>query len=191
MHCKRICQSIRRLSIRSPLTFLKTLPTITRATLFSASLLFGGMFFTHSVFAACSNPSPLPAGYAAPCPIFSVSPTSVSQTGTLTLSATPQPGTDYIYTTAYYAKGSTWLPITLTGKNAAPSYSTGIAFGAPACFYLEYPTSRHQLHRPMELALGCNRRVLQRPGTEPMQYRDVEGADVRAYRKSYAYTDHR
>jgi hypothetical protein len=42
----------------------------------------------------------------------------------------PQPGTDYIYTTAYYAKGSTWLPVTLTGDNAAPSYSLGVATGA-------------------------------------------------------------
>jgi hypothetical protein len=91
---------------------------------------------TFPAAAACSNPSPLPSGYAAPCPVFSVSPVSVSQTGTLTLSATPQPGTDYIYTTAYYAKGSTWLPITLSGNNAAPSYSSGPATGSmPASIF--------------------------------------------------------
>jgi hypothetical protein len=89
--------------------------------------LFGGAL---SVSAACTNPSPLPRGYAAPCPVFSVSPASVAQSSSLTLSATPQAGTDYIYTTAYYAKGSTWLPITLTGNNAAPSYSSGPATGS-------------------------------------------------------------
>src|SRR5260370_25235063 len=86
--------------------------------------------FLASAQAGCSNPSPLPSGYAAPCPVFSVSPASVSQTGMLSLSAAPQPGTDYIYTTAYYAKGSTWLPVTLQGNNAAPSYSTGPANGS-------------------------------------------------------------
>jgi len=91
------------------------------------SLVFSSLASAQS---SCSNPSPLPAGYASPCPVFSVSPASVSQTQTLTLSATPQPGTDYIYTTAYYAKGSTWLATTLTGNNAAPSYSFGPAAGS-------------------------------------------------------------
>src|SRR6266849_6441537 len=100
--------------------------------LFAAtSLAFAGFFlFVSLVHAACSNPSPLPSGYAAPCPVWTVSPASVAQSGTLTLSAAPQPGTDYIYTTAYYAKGSTWLPVTLTGNNAAPSYSSGPAQGS-------------------------------------------------------------
>jgi len=89
-----------------------------------------GLGVTLSAYAACSNPSPLPSGYAAPCPVWTVSPASVAQSGTLTLSAAPQPGTDYIYTTAYYAKGSTWLPVTLTGNNAAPSYSSGPAQGS-------------------------------------------------------------
>jgi hypothetical protein len=88
---------------------------------------FGGTFTAN---AACTNPSPMPAGYASPCPVFSVLPSSVSQSSTLTLSATPQAGTDYIYTTAYYAQGSTWLPTTLTGNNAAPSYSSGPATGS-------------------------------------------------------------
>src|SRR6266852_1608431 len=88
------------------------------------------LLFALSASAACSNPSPMPTGYAAPCPVFSVSPASLSQSGTLTLSATPQVGTDYIYTTAYYAQGSTWLPTTLSGNNAAPSYSTGPAQGS-------------------------------------------------------------
>ena len=79
---------------------------------------------------SCSNPSPLPSGYAAPCPVFSVSPASVAQTGSETLSASPQPGTDYIYTTAYYANASQWLPVTLSGNNAAPSYSSGPALGS-------------------------------------------------------------
>jgi hypothetical protein len=90
-------------------------------------VVFGG---TLSAYAACSNPSPLPSGYAAPCPVFSVSPASLTQSGTLTLSASPQPGTDYIYTTAYYAQGSTWTATTLQGNNAAPSYSSGPAQGS-------------------------------------------------------------
>ena len=94
---------------------------------FAGLVVFGGAL---SAYAACSNPSPMPAGYAAPCPVFSVSPASVSQTGSLTLTATPQAGTDYIYTTAYYAQGSTWLATTLTGNNAAPSYSSGPAQGS-------------------------------------------------------------
>jgi hypothetical protein len=86
--------------------------------------------WTFGAQAACSNPSPLPSGYASPCPVFAVSPASVAQTGTLTLSATPQAGTDYIYTTVYYAQGSTWTPVTLAGNSAAPSYSSGPASGA-------------------------------------------------------------
>jgi hypothetical protein len=80
--------------------------------------------------AGCVNPSPLPSGYAAPCPVFSVSPASVSQTSALSITATPQAGTDYIYTTADYAQGSAWLPVQLSGNNAAPSYSSGPATGS-------------------------------------------------------------
>jgi Right handed beta helix region len=72
----------------------------------------------------------MPSGYASPCPVFSISPGTLAQSGTLTLSATPQAGTDYIYTTAYYAQGTQWLPTTLQGNNAAPSYSSGPASGA-------------------------------------------------------------
>ena len=86
--------------------------------------------FLASAQAGCVNPSPVPSGYAAPCPVFSASAASVSQTGTLSLTATPQAGTDYIYTTAYYAQGSTWLPVTLIGNNGAPSYTTALAGGA-------------------------------------------------------------
>jgi hypothetical protein len=77
--------------------------------------------------AACANPSPIPTGFAAPCPVFSLSATTVSQAQTLTLSATPQPGTDYILTTAYISQGTNWNPYTLSGNNAAPSYSTSLA----------------------------------------------------------------
>src|SRR5205814_771327 len=65
--------------------------------------------------------------FAAPCPVWSVSSASVSQSSTLTLSATPQAGTDYILTTAYISQGTTWNPYTLIGNNAAPSYSTALA----------------------------------------------------------------
>jgi len=96
------------------------------------ALLLAGVFGYSLALAqtSCSNPSPMPSGYAAPCPVFAVSPASVSQSGTLTLSASPQPGTDYIYTTAYYAQGQTWIATTLQGNNAAPSYSSGPATGS-------------------------------------------------------------
>src|SRR5216683_7180122 len=77
--------------------------------------------------AACTNPTPLPPGYASPCPVWSVSPASISQSGTETLTATPQPGTDYIYTTAYISQGTTWNPYILAGNNAAPNYSSALA----------------------------------------------------------------
>src|SRR5437667_4253041 len=77
--------------------------------------------------AACTNPSPLPTGFAAPCPVFSLSSTTITQSQTLTLSATPQAGTDYIYTTTYVSEGTTWNPYTLTGNNAYPSYSSALA----------------------------------------------------------------
>src|SRR5439155_8168127 len=95
------------------------------AIFFSAVL---GIFsFNLLANAACTNPSPLPAGFAAPCPVWSLSSASVSQSGTLTLSATPQPGTDYILTTAYISQGSAWNPYTLAGNNAVPNYSSAIA----------------------------------------------------------------
>src|SRR5207249_1861146 len=49
------------------------------------------------------------------------------QAQSLTLSATPQAGTDYIYTTAYVSNGTTWSPYTLAGNNAYPSYSSALA----------------------------------------------------------------
>ncbi len=80
--------------------------------------------------AACLNPSPLPSGYAAPCPVFSLSAASIAQSGSLGLTVTPQPGTDYIYTTAYYAKGSQWLPLTLIGSSPYAGYSNTVANGS-------------------------------------------------------------
>src|SRR5216683_3686948 len=77
--------------------------------------------------AACTNPSPLPTGFAAPCPVWSPSASSVPQSGSLTLTATPQAGTDYILTTAYISNGTNWNPYTLAGNNAVPSYSSALA----------------------------------------------------------------
>jgi hypothetical protein len=51
----------------------------------------------------------------------------VPQSGSLTLSATPQAGTDYILTTAYISQGTTWNPYTLSGNNAVPNYSGSAA----------------------------------------------------------------
>jgi len=78
-------------------------------------------------YAACSNPAPLPTSFAAPCPVWSPSASSVPQSGTLTLTASPQPGTDYILTTAYISQGTAWNPYTLLGNNAVPNYSSSAA----------------------------------------------------------------
>src|SRR5205807_20421 len=74
----------------------------------------------------------IPSGYAAPCPVWSLSNVSVSQSGPLTLTATPQAGTNYIYTTLYISDSTAncpgkvagaWCPFTLSGNSAYPSYS--------------------------------------------------------------------
>src|SRR5438067_1017517 len=80
-----------------------------------------------AVQATCSNPSTIPTGFTAPCPVFSLSSTSLTQAQSLTLSATPQAGTDYIYTTAYISQGTAWNPYTLSGNSAYPSYSSALA----------------------------------------------------------------
>src|SRR5712692_638958 len=90
-------------------------------------LLVSGVLFSYRVQAACVNPSPLPQGYTAPCPVFSLSATAVPQNGTLTLTATPQAGTDYLYTTAYIYDGAAWQPFTLQGNNAYPGYSSAVS----------------------------------------------------------------
>src|SRR5229473_7074164 len=91
------------------------------------SALLGVLGMIVPAYAACSNPSPLPTGFAAPCPVWSVSASSVPQSSTLTLSATPQAGTDYILTTAYISQGTAWNPYTLSGNNAVPNYSSSLA----------------------------------------------------------------
>src|SRR5947207_11819345 len=92
-----------------------------------AAILTSAFFSVLAVHAACTNPATIPTGFAAPCPVFSLSSTSVTQAQTLTLSATPQAGTDYIYTTAYVSEGTAWNPYTLQGNNAYPSYSSASA----------------------------------------------------------------
>src|SRR5437870_1280795 len=92
-----------------------------------AALTASAFFSILAVQAACTNPSTIPTGFTAPCPVFSLSSTSPTQAQTLSLSATPQSGTDYIYTTAYVSQGTTWNPYTLQGNNAYPSYSSALA----------------------------------------------------------------
>src|SRR6184192_3737740 len=92
-----------------------------------AALCASVFFSILAVHAACTNPSTIPSGFAAPCPVFSLSSTTVTQAQTLTLSATPQAGTDYIYTTAYVSEGTAWNPYTLQGNNAYPAYSSALA----------------------------------------------------------------
>jgi hypothetical protein len=89
-------------------------------------LLICSMLFSYRAQAACTNPSPI-TGYAAPCPVFSLSASTVPQSGTLTLTATPQAGTDYIYTTAYVYNGTAWQSYPLAGNNAYPNYSSAQA----------------------------------------------------------------
>src|SRR5207248_5068411 len=91
------------------------------------ALLASAFFSILAVHAACTNPSTIPTGFASPCPVFSLSNASVTQAQSLTLTATPQAGTDYIYTTAYVSNGITWNPYTLQGNNAYPSYSSALA----------------------------------------------------------------
>src|SRR5437899_1394974 len=93
----------------------------------AAALCASAFFSILVVQAACTNPATIPTGFAAPCPVFSLSSTTLTQSQTLTLSATPQPGTDYIYTTAYISQGTTWNPYTLQGNTAYPSYSSALA----------------------------------------------------------------
>src|SRR5436309_15066415 len=92
-----------------------------------AALIASAFFSILAVSAACTNPATIPTGFTAPCPVFSLSSTSLTQAQTLTLSATPQPGTDYIYTTAYVSQGTAWNPYTLQGNNAYPAYSSALA----------------------------------------------------------------
>src|SRR6266705_277690 len=91
------------------------------------ALLASAFFSILAVHAACQNPPTIPQGFTSPCPVFSLSSTALTQSQTLTLSATPQPGTDYIYTTAYVSQGTAWNPYTLSGNNAYPSYSSALA----------------------------------------------------------------
>src|SRR6266480_3287701 len=92
-----------------------------------AALCTSAFFSILAVQAACQNPLTIPTGFTAPCPVFSLSASSVSQSQSLTISALPQPGTDYIYTTAYVSNGTAWNPYTLQGNNAYPSYSSALA----------------------------------------------------------------
>src|SRR5437899_917857 len=84
------------------------------------SAVLGVLSMNIPALAACTNPATIPSGFAAPCPVWSPSASSVPQSSTLTLSATPQPGTDYILTTAYVSQGTAWNPYTLVGNNAVP-----------------------------------------------------------------------
>ena len=99
----------------------------TRSLIIVMSAILGVLGMNLPANAACANPSPLPTGFAAPCPVFSLSANAVTQSQTLSLTATPQPGTDYILTTAYISQGTAWNPYTLSGNKAAPSYSTSLA----------------------------------------------------------------
>lgn len=103
-----------------------------RQLLFTAGIITPALFFPVGFLSAqtCTNP-PVFQGFASPCPVFSVSPASVSPTGSLGITAAPKPGYDYIYTTAYYAQGSNWIPFTMSGSGTyMPTYSSTQAQGS-------------------------------------------------------------
>src|SRR5437763_1330671 len=54
-----------------------------------AALIASALFSILAVHAACTNPTTIPTGFTAPCPVFSLSSTSITQAQTLTISATP------------------------------------------------------------------------------------------------------
>lgn len=64
---------------------------------------------------ACTNPSEIPSGFAAPCPVFSVTPTSTTQSGSVTVTATPG-ANGYIDQQFYLYNGSTWMPYLFQGS---------------------------------------------------------------------------
>jgi len=74
---------------------------------------------------SCANPSPMPTGYVPPCPILSVSPTSLSSSQSITVSLIPPSGTVWIYKTLYITEGSTWKAFTLPGNVQYTYWLTG------------------------------------------------------------------
>src|SRR6266705_11816 len=85
-----------------------------------AALVASAFFSILAGHAACTNPSTIPTGFAAPCPVFSLSATTVPPSQTLTHPANQQPRTDYLYTTPHISHGPTRNPYTLAGNTVYP-----------------------------------------------------------------------
>lgn len=63
---------------------------------------------------ACTNPSPSPgSGLASPCPVFGVTPASLDQTQSLTVTLTPQASFQYLWSTLYLLDNGQWKPVPL------------------------------------------------------------------------------
>lgn len=84
------------------------------------ALVLGLIFFgfnLHSTSAAsCVNPSPIPSGYAAPCPVLSLSSYSITSSGPLSLTLTPNASPQYLWGTAYFYNGSSWVPLVISSN---------------------------------------------------------------------------
>lgn len=66
--------------------------------------------------ATCSNPSPALTGFAAPCPIFSLSTYSITQGNSLGVTLSPDASYQYIWGTMYLYNGSSWVPLVVSSN---------------------------------------------------------------------------
>jgi hypothetical protein len=65
---------------------------------------------------ACTNPSPIPSGYAAPCSVLSLSSYSIQSGGPLSTTLTPSGGNQYVWGTIYLYNGSAWEPLVVSSN---------------------------------------------------------------------------
>lgn len=83
-------------------------------------IFFGGMAIVAFSLAAqtvhaCSNPSPMPGGFALPCPVLGVTPTSTAPSGSVTVTATPG-ANQYVNQQFYLYNGSAWTSYQFQGS---------------------------------------------------------------------------
>ncbi len=93
--------------------------------LFFTILIFAGFSVGSLTAHACTNPAFLPSGFTNPCPVFSVTPTSTTPSGSITVTATPG-ANQYISQSFYIYNGSYWATSTFAGV-FKKGYSTSTA----------------------------------------------------------------
>jgi hypothetical protein len=91
---------------------------------FAVIAFIGFSLAAHNVY-ACTNPQ-VPQGFANPCPVFSVTPTSTSATGTITVTATPG-SKQYVSEQFYVYNGNSWSQYQFQGVFGAHGYTTSTA----------------------------------------------------------------